>query len=149
MKFPIPEGSEAQACAIAWQGPVETSIRKQDLTTKGDISEIEVWSVIAPSTTDTSTTRLDDLDFDSLSWRNRPVRGELLGTLNLQQGLLNATTVEFGCPTESKNLVVEFRCVRVDCHVSFAQIKGLNPKMGKLLSFPALNGELTRHLSIL
>ncbi|KAK7434067.1 hypothetical protein VKT23_020393 [Stygiomarasmius scandens] len=40
MKFPIPAGTEEQACAIGWQGPVET--RKQDLTTKGDISEIEV-----------------------------------------------------------------------------------------------------------
>ncbi|THU98607.1 hypothetical protein K435DRAFT_964836 [Dendrothele bispora CBS 962.96] len=130
MKFPIPEGTRDQACVIGWQGPVET--REQDLNTKGDISEIEVWSVIAPSSVDANNgVTMDSFDFDSISWNTRPVRGELLGTLDLKGGLiLNATTVKFGCPTDSKSLVVELRCVRVDCHVDFAQIEEVRPRMG-------------------
>jgi hypothetical protein len=79
---------------------------------------------------------LDDLDFDRMSWNNRPVRGELLGTLDMSLG--NATTTEkFECPRPSQsqsrgeNLVVEFRCVRVDCQVSFSQIGEVRPSMGE------------------
>jgi hypothetical protein len=127
MRFPVPQGSPDQSCAIGWKGPVEN--RLQDLTTKGDISEIEVWSIIAP--TIGSSGPVDDLDFNYVSWNNRPVRGELLGTLDLKNGLANVTTEKFGCPSKDRHLVVEFRCVRVDCQVSFSQIKNVHPNMGK------------------
>ncbi|KAF5364809.1 hypothetical protein D9758_009351 [Tetrapyrgos nigripes] len=120
MRFTVPEGSADQSCAVGWKGPVET--RVQDLTTKGDISEIEIWSIIHDSAF--------DLDFDAVSWGTRPVRGELLGTLDLKSSLANATTEKFRCPSQDKFLVVEFRCVRVDCQVSFSQIKDVHPNMG-------------------
>ncbi|KAF5364828.1 hypothetical protein D9758_009360 [Tetrapyrgos nigripes] len=120
------------------KGPIET--RKQDLVTKGDISEIEVWSIISPAVAASASVScesvgqsdLDNLDFDTMSWNNRPVRGELLGTLDLQsgQGLLNATTEKFACPRRNKHLVVELRCIRVDCQVSFSRIMDVHPSMG-------------------
>jgi hypothetical protein len=128
MRFLVPKGSDDQSCAIGWKGPVET--RKQDLSTKGDISEIEIWSIIAPAIGSPGSP--DDLDFDTMSWNNRPVRGELLGTLDLQNGLENATTETFRCPSD-KHLVVELSCVRVDCQVSFSQIKDVHPNMGMCL----------------
>ncbi|KAF5352093.1 hypothetical protein D9758_009382 [Tetrapyrgos nigripes] len=126
MRFVVPKGSTDQLCAFGWKGPVET--RKQDLTTKGDISEIEVWSIISPMVGSPGT--VDNLDFDNVSWNNRPVRGELLGTMDLKNDLVNATTENFACPSQDKHLVVEFRCVRVDCQVSFSQIKDVHPNMG-------------------
>ncbi|OHE92543.1 hypothetical protein CORC01_12122 [Colletotrichum orchidophilum] len=116
MRFPVPPNG-VNACAITWQPPPEHSARVKDLTTKGDISEIEVWQLIAPSVTSTpaSASSLDELDYDTLSYSALPVRGELLGVLDLT-ARPNSTTVEFACPTGTKSLVVEMRCQRVACH---------------------------------
>lgn len=64
---------------------------------------------------------MDELDYDTLSYSTLPVRGELLGVLELT-AKPNCTTVEFACPSGSASLVVEMRCQRVACHVSFMQI---------------------------
>ncbi|KAK6087112.1 hypothetical protein SCUP234_02205 [Seiridium cupressi] len=80
MRFPIPSDG-ANSCAISWQQPPENSTRAKDLTANGDITEIEVWQLIASSATSTSS--MDALDYDALSYSNLPVRGELLGVLDL------------------------------------------------------------------
>lgn len=134
---PPPPGSGiGNACALSWRAPPELSGRAKDLTTKGDVSEIEVWQLIAPSATTTSATSpstMDELDYDTLSYSTLPVRGELLGVLNLSEES-NSTTAEFACPSGTDSLVVEMRCQRVACHVSFLQID-LTPSFGfELLS---------------
>ncbi|EFW99286.1 hypothetical protein CMQ_5707 [Grosmannia clavigera kw1407] len=116
LRFPIPKEG-AKTCAISWTPPPELSARAKDLTTKGDITEIEVWNLIAPSvkaTKDTEAT-VDKVDYDTLSYSTIPVRGELLGTLNLTVKP-NSTTVEFACPSDTNSLVVEMTCQRVACH---------------------------------
>ncbi|KAM3563656.1 hypothetical protein ARSEF4850_002233 [Beauveria asiatica] len=139
MRFPLPPGSGiGHACALSWRAPPELSGRAKDLTTKGDVSEIEVWQLIAPSATAISAATpppptMDGLDYDTLSYSTLPVRGELLGVLNLSEKPSN-TTAEFACPGGTESLVVEMRCQRVACHVSFAQID-LKPSFGfELLS---------------
>lgn len=125
MRFPLPT-SGVNACAISWQPPPEFSARSKDVTTKGDISEVEIWQLIAPSLT--VSTSMDELDFDNLSYSTLPVRGELLGVLDLTKEP-NSTTVEFACPSEAGSLTVEMRCQRVACHVSFMQIE-MAPSFG-------------------
>ncbi|KAK8141451.1 hypothetical protein G3M48_010494 [Beauveria asiatica] len=138
MRFPLPPGSGiGHACALSWRAPPELSGRAKDLTTKGDVSEIEVWQLIAPSATAISAaappSTMDELDYDTLSYSTLPVRGELLGVLNLSEKPSN-TTAEFACPSGTESLVVEMRCQRVACHVSFMQID-LKPSFGfELLS---------------
>ncbi|TPX18683.1 uncharacterized protein E0L32_002540 [Thyridium curvatum] len=130
MRFPIPSHG-ANTCALSWRSPPEFSARTKDITTKGDITEIEVWQLIAPSRTTPASSvssSLDELDYDTLSYSALPVRGELLGVLDLTDQL-NSTTVEFACPGEADSLVVEMRCQRVACHVSFKQIDML-PRFG-------------------
>lgn len=128
MRFPIPS-TGANACALSWKPPPEFSASAKDVTTKGDITEIEVWQLVAPSaTSDSVSSSMDELDYDTLSYSALPVRGELLGVLDLT-AKLNSTTVEFACPSEAESLVVEMRCQRVACHVSFMQINTL-PRFG-------------------
>jgi hypothetical protein len=130
MQFHIPPLG-ASGCALAWTPPPDLSPRKNDLETKGDVSEIEAWSIIAPhqhSHHERRSPSPADIDYDSLSWNTRPVRGELLGTLDLT-ARPNSTTVEFVCPTDTDTLAVEFRCLRVACHVRFKQVH-MVPKMG-------------------
>jgi len=128
MRFPIPS-TGVNACAISWRPPPELSARVKDVTTKGDITEIEVWQLIAPSAiTGVSSSSMDDLDYDTLSYSTLPVRGELLGVLDLT-ARPNSTTVEFACPSGAESLVVELRCQRVACHVSFMQID-IAPRCG-------------------
>jgi len=125
MEFLVPsEGGPA--CVLTFRPPPEFSARVNDLQTKGDITEIEAWSIIAPNPAMTSAD--GEIDFDNLSWNTRPVQGELLGTLDLTR-TPNATTVEFACPRETDSLTVEFRCLRVACHVAFKQVDML-PRFG-------------------
>lgn len=125
MRFPIPS-TGVNACALFWRPPPEFSARAKDLTTKGEITEIEVWQLIAPSATVSSS--MDEIDYDKLSYSTLPVRGELLGVLDLT-AKPNSTTVEFACPSEAESLTVELRCQRVACHVSFMQID-MAPRFG-------------------
>ncbi|KAM0739532.1 hypothetical protein ACQRIT_007269 [Beauveria bassiana] len=82
MRFPAPAPSTGvNACAVSWRPPPELSARASDLTTKGDVTEIEVWQLIAPSATASSS--MDEVDYDTLSYSTLPVRGELLGVLDL------------------------------------------------------------------
>ncbi|KAJ4369104.1 hypothetical protein N0V83_006188 [Neocucurbitaria cava] len=128
MRFPIPSAG-VNACALSWQPPPEFSARAKDLTTKGDITEIEVWQLIAPSATSATVySTMDELDYDTLSYSTLPVRGELLGVLDLTAEP-NSTTLEFVCPSEAESLTVEMRCQRVACHVSFMQID-MAPRFG-------------------
>ena len=131
MRFPIPS-TGANACALSWRPPPEFSARVKDLTTKGDITEIEVWQLIAPSVTSATSANvsstMNELDYDTLSYSNLPVRGELLGVLDLT-AKPNSTTLEFACPSGAESLVVEMRCQRVACHVSFMQID-MAPRFG-------------------
>jgi hypothetical protein len=79
MRFPIPSPG-INACALTWSPPLELSARTWNFTTKGDITEIEVWQLIAPSATSAITpSGMDELDYDTLSYSTLPVRGELLG----------------------------------------------------------------------
>ncbi|KAI0058451.1 hypothetical protein BV25DRAFT_1919332 [Artomyces pyxidatus] len=48
MLFRVPP-TGTNACAVTWSGPPVEEKRNVDLETKGDISQIEVWSVIAPT----------------------------------------------------------------------------------------------------
>ncbi|KAL3291921.1 SAM-dependent methyltransferase [Colletotrichum asianum] len=117
MRFPVPSAG-VNACAIFWKLPPENSVRVKDLATKGDITEVEVWQVIAPSPTLAPVaSSMDELDYDTLSYSALPVRGELLGVLDLT-AQTNSTTVEFACPSDAGSLVVEMRCQRVACHLS-------------------------------
>lgn len=118
MRFPVPSAG-ANTCALSWRPPPEFSARAKDLTTKGDFSEIEVWQLITPSATTPSS--MDELDYDTVSYSTLPVRGELLGVLDLT-AKTNSTTAEFACPGETESLVVEMACQRVACHVSFLQV---------------------------
>ncbi|EJP66169.1 SAM-dependent methyltransferase [Beauveria bassiana ARSEF 2860] len=82
MRFPAPAPSTGvNACAVSWRPPPELSARARDLITKGDVTEIEVWQLIAPSATASSS--MDEVDYDTLSYSTLPVRGELLGVLDL------------------------------------------------------------------
>lgn len=126
MRFPIPSHG-ANACALSWRPPPEFSARAKDVTTKGDITELEVWQLIAPSA-NVSSSSMDELDYDTVSYSTLPVRGELLGVLDLTAEP-NSTTVEFACPSEAESLTVEMKCQRVACHVSFMQID-MAPKFG-------------------
>ncbi|KAI3551998.1 hypothetical protein CTAM01_14763 [Colletotrichum tamarilloi] len=130
MRFPVPTAG-INACAINWLAPPENSTRIKDLTTKGDVSEIEVWQLIAPSATSKpgSSTNMDELDYDTVSYSALPVRGELLGVLDLTVKP-NSTTVEFACPSGAENLVVELKCQRVACHVSFMHLDTMLPRFG-------------------
>lgn len=128
MRFPIPSNG-VNACALSWRPPPEFSARVDDITTKGDVTEIEVWQLIAPSaTSSTVASSMDELNYDTLSYSTLPVRGELLGVLDLT-AKPNSTTLEFACPNGAESLVVEMRCQRVACHVSFMQID-IVPRMG-------------------
>ncbi|KAM3506368.1 hypothetical protein MY11210_007575 [Beauveria gryllotalpidicola] len=98
MNFPVPS-TGVNACAVSWWPPAEFSARARDLTTKGDVTEIEVWQLIAPSATDSSS--MDEVDYDTLSYSTLPVRGELLGVLDLTH-TPNSTTREFAVPAERK-----------------------------------------------
>lgn len=121
MRFPIPSTGVA-TCALLWRPPPEFSARAKDLTTKGDVTEIEVWQLVAPLDALTViSSPMDELDYDALSYSTLPVRGELLGVLDFT-AKPNSTTVEFACPSGEENLVVEIRCQRVACHVSFMQL---------------------------
>jgi hypothetical protein len=71
---------------------------------------------------------MDELDYDNLSYSTLPVRGELLGVLDLT-AKPSSTTVEFACPSEAEKLTVEMRCQRVACHVSFMQTD-MAPRFG-------------------
>ncbi|KAI0060042.1 hypothetical protein BV25DRAFT_1766136, partial [Artomyces pyxidatus] len=115
MRFRVPP-TGGSTCAVSWSGPPAGGIRNVDLETKGDISQIEVWSVIAPNpvTGAAPGTPASSIDFDTLSWNTRPIQGELLGTLDLTKRP-NSTTVEFACPSED-TLTVELRCLRTACH---------------------------------
>ena len=114
---------------LSWQPPPEFSARAKDVTTKGDITEIEVWQLIAPSATSAAAPfSMDELDDDNLSYSTLPVRGELLSVLDLT-AKPNSTTMEFACPSKAEKLVVEMRCQRVACHVSFMQID-MAPRFG-------------------
>lgn len=128
MRFPI-ASTGVNACALSWRPPPEFSARAKDVTTKGDITEIEVWQLIAPSATSAAVpSNMDELDYDNLSYSTLPVRGELLGVLDLT-AKPNSTTLEFACPSEADKLMVEMRCQRVACHVSFMQID-MAPRFG-------------------
>ena len=128
MRFPIPS-TGVNACALSWRPPPDFSARAKDVTTKGDITEIEAWQLIALSATSAAVpSSMDELDYDNLSYSTLPVRGELLGVLDLT-AKPNSTTLEFACPTEAENLIVELRCQRVACHVSFVQID-MAPRFG-------------------
>ena len=121
MRFPIPS-TGVNACALFWRPPPEFSARAKDLITKGDTTEIEVWQLIAPSPTSaTVSSTMGKLDYDTLSYSTLPMRGELLGVLDLT-AKPNSTTLEFACPSAAESLVVEMRCQRVACHVNFMQI---------------------------
>jgi hypothetical protein len=121
MRFAVPVIG-VDTCAITWQAPPQFSARVNDIDTKGDVSEIEVWNLLEPSAGSTPVSfSIDELNYDALSYSNLPVRGELLGVLDLTE-TLNSTTVEFACPTNVETLTVEMRCQRVACHVSFMQI---------------------------
>ncbi|XWW96452.1 hypothetical protein V2A60_004426 [Cordyceps javanica] len=75
MRFPIPSDG-ANTCLLSWRAPPELSVRSKDLTTKGDISEIEIWQLIAPSATSANTpSSIEELDYDTLSYSSLPVRG--------------------------------------------------------------------------
>ncbi|KAM3548034.1 hypothetical protein MY1884_009342 [Beauveria asiatica] len=112
MSFPAPAPSPGvNACAVSWRPPPEFSARARDLTTKGDVTEIEVWQLIAPSAKASSS--MDEVDYDTLSYSTLPVRGELLGVLDLTH-TPNSTTREFACPSGEKGLVVELKCQRPD-----------------------------------
>jgi hypothetical protein len=115
--FPIPS-TGLNARALSWQPPLNLSARIKDVTTKGDIMEIEMWQLIAPLSTVSSD--MDGLDYDTLSYSTNPVRGELLGLLDLT-AKPNGIMVEFACPSEAESLVVEAKSQRVACHVSFMQ----------------------------
>ncbi|KAJ5199094.1 hypothetical protein N7472_004298 [Penicillium cf. griseofulvum] len=132
MRFPIPS-TGANTCALSWRPPPEFSARTKDLTTKGDVTEIEVWQLIAPSATSATVSTIDELDYDTLSYSTLPVRGELLGVLDLT-AKLNSTTLDFACPSGAESLVVEMRCQRVACHVDFMQID-MVPRFGFELLF--------------
>ena len=125
MRFPTPS-TGANACALSWRPPPEFSARAKDLITKGDITEIEAWQLIAPSAT--AAASMDELDYDTVSYSTLPVRGELLGVLDLT-AQPNSTTQEFACPRAGESLVVELKCQRVACHVSFMQID-IAPRFG-------------------
>ena len=125
MRFPIPSHG-TDICALSWKPPPDTSARVKDLTTKGEITEIEVWQLIATSTT--TSRDMNELDYDTLSYATMPVRGELLGVLDIT-AKPNSTTVGFACPSEEDHLVVELRCQRVACHVSFMQVEFV-PRFG-------------------
>jgi hypothetical protein len=64
---------------------------------------------------------MNELDYDALSSSNLPVRRGLLGVLDLTVKL-NSTTLEFACPSEAQNLIVEMGCQRVACHLSYNQL---------------------------
>lgn len=128
MRFPVPS-SNVNSCALSWRPPPELSPRIKDVTIKGDVTEIEVWQLIAPSITSSAvSSTLNEIDYDALSYSTLPIRGELLGVLDLT-ARPNSTTVEFACPSDADSLTVELRCQRVGCHVSFLHID-MAPRVG-------------------
>jgi len=74
------------------------------------------------------SSNIDELDYVTLSYSTIPVRGELLGVLDLT-ARPNSITLEFACPRDAHSLTVELRCQRVACHVSFMQIN-MVPRLG-------------------
>ncbi|KAI0058463.1 hypothetical protein BV25DRAFT_1919342 [Artomyces pyxidatus] len=127
--IPCPANRNRCLCGHLVLGPPVEGRRSVDLETKGDVSQIEVWSVIAPNpvTGATPGSPASAIDFDTLSWNTRPIQSEFLGTLDLT-ARPNSTTVEFACP-EEEILTIELRCLRVACHVRFQQVHFF-PKLG-------------------
>ncbi|KAI0265027.1 hypothetical protein BC834DRAFT_970231 [Gloeopeniophorella convolvens] len=128
MRFRVPQ-TGTSVCAITWRGPPTYGGRQKDLHTEGDVSQIEVWSIIGPNSAARLPpgTRAADLDFDTLSWNTRPVSGELLGVVDFT-ARPNSTTVEFSCPQED-TLTVEMRCPKAGCLARYMHV-GFLPKMG-------------------
>ncbi|KAJ5493622.1 hypothetical protein N7463_009709 [Penicillium fimorum] len=122
MRFPIPS-TGVNACALSWRPPPEFSAHAKDLITKGDVTEIEVWQLIAPSATSaTVSSTMDGLDYDTLSYSTLPVRGDLLGVLDLT-AKPNSTTLEFACPSGAESLVVE---MSAEIWVSIGKKEGMS-----------------------
>lgn len=119
MRFPIPSHG-VNACALFWRPPPELSARIKGLTVKGAVTEIGIWQLIAPSAT--ASSGMYELNYDTMSYSTIPVSRELLGVLDLTAEP-NSSTVEFACPNEAENLVVEMRYQRVAYHVSFMQFE--------------------------
>ncbi|KAI0258113.1 hypothetical protein BC834DRAFT_836447 [Gloeopeniophorella convolvens] len=128
IRFRVPRTGTA-TCAISWRGPPKYGIRQKDLHIEGDVSQIEVWSIIGPNPAARLPpgTRAADLDFDTLSWNTRPVSGELLGVVDFT-AWPNSTTEEFACPQED-TLTVEMRCPKAGCLARYMHV-GFLPKMG-------------------
>ncbi|OJJ45974.1 hypothetical protein ASPZODRAFT_159594 [Penicilliopsis zonata CBS 506.65] len=115
MRFPVPS-TGVNACALLWRPPPQFSARAKDLTTKGDITEIEVWQLIAPSATSaTVSSSLDGLDYDTLSYSTLPVRGELLGVLDLT-AKPNSTTLDFASIDDMSTQLDAASLARVSLH---------------------------------
>ncbi|KAL0955844.1 hypothetical protein HGRIS_002046 [Hohenbuehelia grisea] len=127
MQFKVPQIG-GPSCRVAFYAPPGRSPRAADLDATGDLSEIEVWTVIALTNKGGD---VKDLDFNKISYANRPIRGELVGMINVGTALggSNATTIDFACPRESDLLTVMLRCVRVGCHLRYKQVEMI-PKMG-------------------
>ena len=140
MRFPLPSNATT-TCALSWQPPPKLSARAKDINTKGDVSEVEVWKLLVPPDAPiTVSSSAERLDFDTLSYSTLPVRGELLGVLDFTANP-NSTTVEFACPDKGESLMVELRCQRVACHISFVQLDTMPIAAVELVSRKAMRGK--------
>jgi hypothetical protein len=139
MRFPVPSNGTT-TCALSWQPPPKLSARAKNIDTKGDVSEVEVWKLlVSPGTPGIVSPSSEELDFDSLSYSTLPVPGELLGVLDFTADP-NSTTVEFACPGKEESLVVELRCQRVACHISFLQLDTMPDAVVELVRVKARSG---------
>ena len=105
--------------------------KNQSLTLLGDTSAIEVWNLTTPSAPST------ELDVNSLSWKTKPPRNNLLGTVGVS---VDSTirSEEFWCGPSSSLQTFELVCTSPSCHIEFFQDIYFKPRFGECFS-PSLS----------
>ena len=112
-----------ERCAIAAQILDRDTLHKQqqNLTIRGDTSNIEVWNLTSPG----------ELDVNSLSFATKPNRGNLLGRFNVAEGQ-NSRTDDFFCGPSGSLQTFELVCTGKDCLIDFWQDIYFKPRFGGL-----------------
>lgn len=113
-----------ERCAIAAQIPDKVTLasRNQSINMNGDTTRVEVWNLTVSK----------ELDAKALSWRNKPVRNQLLGNLSVDIGQFSKTT-DFYCGPSGSLQTFELACTSNACDIDFWQDIYFEPRFGMFL----------------
>ena len=111
-----------ERCAITAQILDQDFLHKmgQNLTIRGDTSNIEVWNLTAPG----------ELNANRLSYALKPERGALLGKFSIAEDQ-QSQTEDFYCGPSGSLQAFELVCTGEDCEVDFWQDIYFKPRFGE------------------